>query len=55
VVSFFDDVRVARLPVAQVAAFGDPDYLFLNVNTPGELAQAEAHAATADHRRRAQA
>ena len=56
VVSFFDDVRVARLPAAAVAAFGDPDWLFLNVNTPSDLLHARAHAeSTAAHDRRAQA
>jgi molybdopterin-guanine dinucleotide biosynthesis protein A len=52
VVSFFDDVRVARLAADEVRQFGDPELMFLNVNTPDELAKAEAHAA-ADHGRRA--
>jgi molybdopterin-guanine dinucleotide biosynthesis protein A len=53
VISFFDDVRVARLEAAAVAAYGDPAFLFMNVNTPEELRQAERHAAspTAHHRR----
>lgn len=53
VVAFFEAVRVARLPAAEVAAFGDPAWLFMNVNTPEDLVAAEAHAATAaaDHRR----
>jgi molybdopterin-guanine dinucleotide biosynthesis protein A len=50
VVGFFDDVRVARLPAAQVATFGAPEWLFMNVNTPDELVRAEAHAGTADDR-----
>jgi molybdopterin-guanine dinucleotide biosynthesis protein A len=53
VVGFFDSVRVARLPAGQVAAFGDPEWIFMNVNTPDELIRAEAHATTAhggDHR-----
>jgi molybdopterin-guanine dinucleotide biosynthesis protein A len=53
VVSFFDDVRVARLPVDAVAAHGDPELIFMNVNTPEELIRAEAHAASiaaGDHR-----
>jgi molybdopterin-guanine dinucleotide biosynthesis protein A len=57
VVGFQSSVRVARLPAVEVAAFGDPELLFMNVNTPGELALAEAHAATAhggDHRTEAQ-
>jgi molybdopterin-guanine dinucleotide biosynthesis protein A len=48
VIGFFDQVRVARLPAADVAAFGDPEWLFMNVNTPDELLRAEAHATTAD-------
>jgi molybdopterin-guanine dinucleotide biosynthesis protein A len=47
VVAFFDAVRVARLPAAQVSAFGDPEWMFMNVNTPEDLARAEAYAATA--------
>lgn len=53
VVGFHSQVRVARLPVDEVSAFGDPERLFMNVNTPDDLAIAEAHAATAhggDHR-----
>ena len=45
VVSFFDDVSVATLPAEEVARFGDPGILFMNVNTPEELARAEEHAA----------
>jgi molybdopterin-guanine dinucleotide biosynthesis protein A len=51
VVSFFDDVRVARLPADAVRVFGDPEYLFMNVNSPDDLLKAEAHA-TAAHGRR---
>jgi len=57
VVGFHDQVRVARLPAGVVTAFGDPELLFMNVNTPDDLAIAEAHAATAhggDHRTQAQ-
>ena len=57
VVGFHAQVRVARLPAVDVAAFGDPELLFMNVNTPDDLARAEAHAATAhggDHRTEAQ-
>lgn len=42
VVAFFDHVRVARLPAIEVAAFGDPAHLFLNVNTPDEHSRANA-------------
>jgi len=48
VVAFYDDVDVRRLGVAAVARFGDPSLLFMNVNTPDELAFAEAHAPTTD-------
>ena len=50
VIGFYDRVRVARLPAARVAAFGDPEWLFMNVNTPDELLRAEAHATTANGR-----
>jgi molybdopterin-guanine dinucleotide biosynthesis protein A len=48
VIGFFDAVRVARVPAADVARHGPPSMLFLNVNTPEELVLAEAHAATTD-------
>lgn len=57
VVGFHTDVRVARLPADEVSAFGSPEQLFMNVNTPDELALAEGHAATThggDHRTQAQ-
>lgn len=56
VIGFYDDVRVVHLPAAEVAAFGDPGVMFLNVNSPDELGQAELHVATPDAGgRRAQA
>lgn len=56
VIGFYDDVRVVHLPAAEVARFGDPDVMFLNVNTPDELGQAERHVASPDAgSRRAQA
>ena len=48
VVGFYEDVRVARLPDAQVRRFGDPALMFLNVNSPDELVLAERHAARID-------
>lgn len=48
VIGFFDQVRVVRLPAEEVRRFGDPERLFMNVNTPDELALAERHASTAD-------
>lgn len=47
VVGFFDAVRVARLPGDQVSAYGDPAWMFMNVNTPEDLARAEAYATAA--------
>lgn len=53
VISFFDDVRTRRLSADEVVRFGDPNVLFLNVNSPEDLVLAEAHATTTDggHRR----
>jgi molybdopterin-guanine dinucleotide biosynthesis protein A len=48
VIGFFDAVRVARLPSDAVAAFGDLEWMFMNVNSPDDLVRAEAYAATAD-------
>ncbi len=48
VVAFYDEVRVARIPAEQVARFGDPALIFMNVNTPEERILAEAHAAAAN-------
>jgi len=41
-ISFHADVRVGILSLAEVRAFGEPDELFFNVNTPDDLARAEA-------------
>lgn len=46
VIAFYDDVRVARLGADEVRRFGDPARLFMNVNTPDELALAEQYAST---------
>lgn len=46
VIGFYDAVRVARMDRAEVQRFGDPARLFMNVNTPHELALAERDAAT---------
>lgn len=42
VIGFHDEVRVALLPAADVARFGDPGRMFMNVNTPEERERAEA-------------
>jgi molybdopterin-guanine dinucleotide biosynthesis protein A len=43
VVAFFDDVTIARLPFDEVQRFGDPAIMFMNVNSPEELALANSH------------
>jgi molybdopterin-guanine dinucleotide biosynthesis protein A len=40
-IGFHDDVKVGTLSLARVRAFGDPDELFFNVNTPEDLQRAE--------------
>ncbi len=39
--SFHEHVRVGTLALTEVKAFGDPDVLFFNVNTPDDVAKAE--------------
>lgn len=41
VVGFWDDVAVERIPLEVVRTFGEPDRLFMNVNTPEERERAE--------------
>jgi molybdopterin-guanine dinucleotide biosynthesis protein A len=45
ITGFFEDVRVLAITEAEVAAVGDPARVFMNVNTPDELARARAFAA----------
>jgi molybdopterin-guanine dinucleotide biosynthesis protein A len=40
--SFWPDVRVLRLEPGELADLGDPELLFLNVNTPRDLERARA-------------
>jgi molybdopterin-guanine dinucleotide biosynthesis protein A len=40
-IGFHEDVRVGTLAAEQVAAFGNPETLFFNVNTAEDLARAE--------------
>jgi len=40
IAGFFDEVRVLTIPEEEVARFRDPDLIFMNVNTPEELARA---------------
>ena len=42
IVSFFPDVEVRSVPLDVVKRFGDPELLFLNVNTPDDMARARA-------------
>lgn len=45
ITGFFDSVRVLEIPEAEIARLADPGVVFMNVNTPEELARAEAIAA----------
>lgn len=45
IVGFFDSVRVVEIDEAAVARHRAPDVVFMNVNTPDELAHARALAA----------
>ena len=42
IVGFFEDVRVVEIAEAEVARYRPPDVVFMNVNTPDELARARA-------------
>lgn len=42
IVGFFDEVRVLTIAEAEVARFRAPELVFMNVNTPEELARARA-------------
>jgi molybdopterin-guanine dinucleotide biosynthesis protein A len=42
IVGFFDAVRVLEIPEAAVRSLADPGIVFMNVNTPDELARARA-------------
>ena len=56
VIGFYEEVRVVHLPADEVARFGDPGVMFMNINSPDELGQAERYVATPDAGgRRAQA
>lgn len=45
IIGFFDDVRVIEVDEAAVARHRAPDVVFMNVNTPDELARARTLAA----------
>jgi molybdopterin-guanine dinucleotide biosynthesis protein A len=40
-IGFHDQVQIHALPLEQVRTFGEPDVLFMNVNTPDERDRAE--------------
>jgi molybdopterin-guanine dinucleotide biosynthesis protein A len=42
IVGFFEDVRVVEIAEAEVARHRAPEAVFMNVNTPEELARAQA-------------
>jgi len=45
-IGFHEDVRVATIALPDVERLGDPDILFMNVNTPEDRERAEVIAAT---------
>jgi molybdopterin-guanine dinucleotide biosynthesis protein A len=47
-IAFFGEVRVARMPAAEVARYGDPARLFMNINSRDDLARAEHYASHPD-------
>jgi len=47
ITGFFEEVRVLAITEAEVAAVGDPARVFMNINTPDELARARVLAAGA--------
>lgn len=50
IVGFFDEVRVLAIAEEEVARFRAPDLVFMNVNTPDELARARQVAAALEPR-----
>lgn len=48
IVGFFEDVRVLEVAEAEIARHRAPDVVFMNVNTPDELARARALAPRLD-------
>ncbi len=50
IVGFFDDVRVLEIPETEVASFRAPELVFMNVNTPDELARARGLLAALERR-----
>ena len=50
IAGFFEDVRVTVIPEEDVARLADPDVVFMNINTPEDLARARALAAAGEAR-----
>jgi molybdopterin-guanine dinucleotide biosynthesis protein A len=50
VISFFPDVQLRTIPKDEIAKYGDPGVMFLNVNTPADRERAEALARGRDPR-----
>jgi GTP:adenosylcobinamide-phosphate guanylyltransferase len=50
IVGFFDEVRVLEISEAEVARFRAPELVFMNVNTPEELARARGLLAALERR-----
>ena len=48
IAGFFDDVRVLTISEDEVARFRSPDLVFMNVNTPDEMAEARERLAALD-------
>jgi molybdopterin-guanine dinucleotide biosynthesis protein A len=42
ITGFFEDVRIVEIPESELAQVADPAVVFMNVNTPDELARARA-------------
>src|SRR5215471_18139096 len=53
IAGFFDAVRVLTITEDEVARFRSPDLVFMNVNTPEEMAEAREHLASLERRSRA--
>ena len=45
ITGFFEEVRVVEIAEGEIARYGDPGVVFMNVNTPEELARARVIAA----------
>jgi len=50
IVDFFEDVRVTVIPEAEVARLAAPEIVFMNVNTPDDLARARVIAGESEAR-----